>query len=195
MGAEFTNDPTASGHGVRLGDASRVSESDEARKAFSVLHASRAILLSLWLGAALFFSFAVAPSVFSVLPTRELAGAVVARTLAIVNVAGFFVSIALAATVALARGATRRYALVSEAALLLIVAAATGVGHWVIAARMRGLRAAMMDAPIDSVAPDSPLRVAFNALHGYSVWALTFAMLAALVAVFLMLRRAGVRRV
>jgi hypothetical protein len=41
----------------------------------------RILLLGLWLGAACFFSFAVAPSAFGVLPSRELAGLVVNRTL------------------------------------------------------------------------------------------------------------------
>jgi hypothetical protein len=39
----------------------------------------RALLIALWLGAACFFSFAVAPSAFGVLPSRELAGSVVSR--------------------------------------------------------------------------------------------------------------------
>src|SRR5438132_10751743 len=36
-----------------------------------------ALLLTLWLGGMIFFSLAVAPTVFAVLPTRELAGQVV----------------------------------------------------------------------------------------------------------------------
>src|SRR2546430_11739740 len=41
------------------------------------------MLLSLivWLGGLIFFSFVVAPTVFSVLPTRHLAGSVVSRSL------------------------------------------------------------------------------------------------------------------
>lgn len=190
MNSELTDDSAASDFdGARPRIAPKLAESDGARTSFSTLHATRALLLSMWLGAAVFFSAAVAPSVFAVLPSREMAGAVVSRTLAIVNVAGFVISLLLAATVALARGATRRFALGAEASMLLVVAVGTGVGHWVVAARMQTLRAAM-GAPIEQVAPDSPLRVAFNALHSYSVWALTFAMLAALVAFFLMTRRA-----
>src|SRR5258706_4494804 len=42
------------------------------------------MLLSLvvWVGGIIFFSFVVAPTVFTVLPTRQLAGAVVTRSLA-----------------------------------------------------------------------------------------------------------------
>jgi len=41
------------------------------------------MLLSLvvWLGGLIFFSFVVAPTLFSVLPTRHLAGSVVSRSL------------------------------------------------------------------------------------------------------------------
>jgi hypothetical protein len=68
-----------------------------------------------------------------------------------------------------------------------VIALATGVGHWVIAARMRGLRAAMV-LPIDQISMDDSRRIAFNTLHGYSVNALGLAMIAALVALVLMAR-------
>jgi hypothetical protein len=50
---------------------------------------------------------------------------------------------------------------------------------------MRALRAAM-ELPIDQIAVDDARRVAFNALHGYSVNALGIAMIAGLVALVLM---------
>ena len=67
----------------------------------------------------------------------------------------------------------------------MLFRSATGVGHWVIAARMRGLRAAM-HGQIDQVALSDPNRVAFAALHGYSVAALSLAMLAAIAVILLM---------
>jgi len=48
------------------------------------------------------------------------------------------------------------------------MAITTGVGEWVIAAKMRGLRAAMQPS-IDQIPAADPSRVAFAALHGYSV--------------------------
>jgi hypothetical protein len=45
-----------------------------------------------------------------------------------------------------------------------------------------------MVLPIDQIAADDPRRVAFNSLHGYSVNALSVAMIAALVAMVLMAR-------
>ena len=54
----------------------------------------RLLLLCLWLGAAVFF-IAVAESAFAVLPQHELAGAVVNRTLAILNYSGLIISVVL----------------------------------------------------------------------------------------------------
>jgi hypothetical protein len=64
---------------------------------------------------------------------------------------------------------------------LAIMAIMTGIGQWVIAARMSALRASMQ-LPIDQIARDDPRRVAFDNLHGYSVAALAVAMIAALLA-------------
>jgi hypothetical protein len=149
----------------------------------------RLVLVAVWLGAAVFFSFAVAPSAFAVLPSRELAGAIVGRTLSIVNVGGFVVSLLLLATVLVARYAERRRRIAAEAVSLALIALATGVGQWVIAARLAALRVGMR-RPIDELAQNDPLRVAFGSLHGYSVLALSLGMLAALAALLLIARRA-----
>ena len=151
---------------------------------------ARMFLVAFWLGAAVFFSFAVAPSAFAVLPTRELAGALVTRTLAVVNVGGFVLALVALLTMPLGRRAAGRGARAAEAASLVVLAAVTAVGQWVIAARLREMRAAMRGT-IDALAPGDPARVAFNALHGYSVAALGVGMLAALVAFVLIARRRG----
>jgi hypothetical protein len=70
--------------------------------------------------------------------------------------------------------------------MLAIVAAATAVGEWVIAAKMRGLRMTM-PGQIDQVPLNDPNRIAFATLHGYSVGALGIAMLAALIVILLMM--------
>ena len=69
--------------------------------------------------------------------------------------------------------------------LLMVVAVATAVGEWVIAARMRGLRLAM-HGQIDQVPLSDPNRIAFAALHGYSVAALGIAMIASLLVILFM---------
>jgi hypothetical protein len=153
-------------------------------------------LLALWLGGALFFSVVVAPAAFGVLRSyglpnaSEIAGAIVTRSLSVVNVAGFVVALLLLVTLFVRRASAGRSSFIAEGICLFVIALATGLGHWLIAARMRALRAAMV-LPIDQIAADDSRRVAFNNLHGYSVNALGLAMIAALVALVLMAR--GVR--
>lgn len=148
----------------------------------------RTLLLGLWLGAACFFSFAVAPSVFAVLPTRELAGSVVNRTLAIVNYSGVIIGLILLASSYLSKRTVNRLSLWIEQGLLFLLAAACAFGQFVIGARLQNLRE-QIGRPIDEIAIDDPLRVAFNDLHGYSVMILSIAMLAAIVAFFLIAGR------
>jgi hypothetical protein len=157
-------------------------------RAAGALGDARLLVLGMWLGAAVLFSFAVAPGAFAVLPARELAGAIVTRIIGIVNVCGFIIALLLLATAFGRGGAATKRARASEVAALALVALATGVGHWVVAARMAALRAAL-GRPIDEVAASDPLRLAFNSLHGYSVAAMTTAMLAAVVAFILVARR------
>jgi hypothetical protein len=159
------------------------------RRGSGALGDARLLLLGMWLGAAVLFSFAVAPGAFKVLPARELAGAIVTRIIGVVNVGGFIIALLLLATTfARGRGAATRRARSAEVIALALVALATGVGHWVVSARMSALRVAL-GRPIDEVAAGDPLRLAFNSLHGYSVAAMTTAMLAAVVAFVLVARR------
>lgn len=149
----------------------------------------------MWFGAALFFSAVVAPAAFGVLRSHglpnasELAGSIVTRSLSVVNVAGFVVALLLLVTLFLRRSSAGRGSVTAEGICLGLIALATGVGHWVIAARMRAIRAAL-ELPIDQIAADDSRRLAFNSLHGYSVNALSLAMIAALVALVLMARAA-----
>jgi K+ transporter len=151
-------------------------------------------LLAMWFGAALFFSVVVAPAAFGVLRAHglpnasELAGAIVTRSLSVVNVAGFLIALLLLVTLfVVQRGATGRVAFIIEGVCLVLIAVATSVGHWVIAARMRAIRAAL-EVPMDQIAADDARRIAFNHLHGYSVNTLGLAMIAALIALVLMAR-------
>lgn len=144
-------------------------------------------MLAAWLGVALFFGAVVAPAAFGVLRSfglpnaSEIAGSIVTRSLGVVNVAGFVIALFLLVTAFVRRGSQARWSFILECVCILLIAITTSVGHWVIAARMRALRTAMM-LPIDQIAADDSRRVAFNALHGYSVNALGIAMIAGLVA-------------
>jgi hypothetical protein len=154
----------------------------------TILRDVRLLLAAVWLGAAVFFSSAVAPAAFAALPQRDLAGAVVSRTLSVVNTGGAVIGLLLLLSLPLDRGARSRRARAGEAASLLVLAALCAAGRWVVAARMQSLRA-QIGRPIDELSATDPLRVAFNSLHVYSVWALVAAMLAGGAALLLIARR------
>ena len=118
---------------------------------------------------------------------NEIAGSIVTRSLAVVNIAGIVIALLLLVTAILRRTYLSRWSFVLECVCLGLIALSTAVGHWFIAARMRALRAAMV-VPIDQIAADDSRRVAFASLHGYSVNALSLAMIAALVVMVLMAR-------
>ncbi len=150
----------------------------------------RLLLLAIWLGAALFF-IGVAQSAFAVLPSREMAGSVVNRTLSILNYAGLGIGIILVLTSLITRGAVNRFLLWTERVLLVLIVAACAVGQFVIGLWMQFTRAQMGGRPIDELAADDPLRMQFNNLHEYSVWVLMAGMIAALLAFFLIANRRG----
>jgi len=182
------NEQTASARTVSNARAGETTTAHEVGAGLSALGVVRLLLLGIWLGSAIFFSFAVAPSAFAVLPARELAGAIVTRTIGIVNVGGSLIGLLLLATALVGRSMAAKRAWTLEVIALALLVLATGVGHWVISARMLALRLSM-GRPIDDVAQNDPLRLAFNNLHGYSVAAMIVAMLAGLVAFILIARR------
>lgn len=157
----------------------------------TVLNNLRMLLLAAWLGAAIYFSAVVAPSVFSVLRSfslanaGEIAGTIVTRTLSVVNVSGFLLSLLLLITAFAGRKLRPRWTFVLQVVLFATIAITTAVGEWVIAAKLRGLRLAM-HGQIDQLPLSDPNRMAFAALHGYSVMALAIAMIAALIALIVM---------
>jgi hypothetical protein len=190
MGVGMSDEAAAAAALPRLGAAEAGAASARGGAMPAVIAGARLLLVALWLGGAVFFSFVVAPAAFKVLPQRELAGAVVTRTIAVANVGGF-----VAGLVALALGfvgggaaARSRRARIVETVALALVAICCGVGQWVVGARMIALRAAM-GRPIDAVAAGDPARAAFNSLHAYSVGLMTVAMLAGVVALLAIARR------
>ena len=147
----------------------------------------RLLLIGLWLGAAVFF-IAVAQSSFAVLPQRELAGAVVGRTLSVLNYSGLAIGLILLLSSWIVRREVSRFWIWVERFLLLVLVAACAVGQFVI-----GLWLAMVKAqigkPIDEVAADDPLRIQFDNLHEWSVWVLFAGMAAALLVFFIVTNR------
>lgn len=147
----------------------------------------RLALLGIWLGAACFF-IVVAQSAFAVLPSREMAGLIVNRTLAILNYSGLAIGILEIVLSLIGAGAAAKFWVWVERFLLLIVAGACAVGQFVIAQWLLYARLEM-GKPIDEIAMDDPLRLRFNTLHEYSVWMLMIAMIAAFLAFFIIANR------
>ena len=147
----------------------------------------RLLLLGLWLGAAVFF-IAVAQSAFAVLPQRELAGAVVNRTLMVLNYSGLGIGVILLLTSWIVRKEVSRFWIWIERFLLLVLVAACAVGEFVIGIWLAMVKA-QIGKPIDEVAADDPLRIQFNNLHEWSVWVLFAGMVAALLAFFIVTNR------
>jgi hypothetical protein len=181
----------------------RLTATDEqarARRWPLVVDYARLWLLAAWLGASMFFSFVVAPSAFAVLPTHELAGNLVTRTLAVVNVSGVVMALLLVVSAhyswqattnpAVMNNRSRRRAWWVEYTSIFIIGLTTSIGHWQVNARLLALRHAM-GRPIDEVAINDPLRAEFNSLHGVSVALLSLAMIAAIVAFVAIARRRG----
>ena len=156
-----------------------------------VINHIRMSLLAAWLGIALFFSAVVAPSAFGVLRSfglanaNEIAGTIVSRGLTAVNKSGLLLGLLLLLTAPLVRKSYGRTSFLLQNVMVIIIASLAATGEWVIAARMRGLRAAM-NGHIDQVPLDDPNHLAFAALHGYSVAALGVAMIAALIVILLL---------
>jgi hypothetical protein len=147
----------------------------------------RLLLISLWLGSAVFF-IGVAQVAFSALPQRELAGAVVGRSLEILNYGGITIGLLMLLSSLAGSKTTNKFSLWIERFLLLLLAAACAVGQFVIGFWIASVRG-QMGRPIDELAMDDPLRVQFNTLHEYSVWVLLTTMAAAFIVFFMIANR------
>lgn len=147
----------------------------------------RLLLLAVWLGAAVFF-IGVAQSAFAVLPSRELAGAVVNRNLVILNFGGMAIAVLLVVSSFFGTANLSKLWLWVERFLLLLLAAACAIGQFVIGFWLASIRA-QIGRPIDELELNDPLRIQFNALHEYSVWVLFAGMVAAFITFFIISNR------
>lgn len=135
------------------------------------------------------FFIAVAQVAFSVLPERELAGAIVGRSLTVLNLSGLAISVlVLLMSLVTARGTNLALAWIDRI-LMLVVAIACAVGQFVIGYMISSVRSQMGGKKIDEFAADDPLRLQFNQAHEYSVWVLAAAMIAGLIAFFIIANR------
>ncbi len=141
------------------------------------------LLLGVWLGSMMFFSFAVAPSAFAVLPTREMAGVIVTSTIGKVEVIGLVIGPVLILINILKPSRSSGAKLLRIGLIGLMIVCAALSRFW-ISPSMVSLRAAM-SGHIDDVSPADPMRLQFNDLHQYSVALMGIAIVAGLVSLFL----------
>ena len=147
------------------------------------------LLLGVWLGSMIFFSFAVAPSAFAVLPTREIAGVMVTSTIGKIEVLGLIIG-TLLILMHVANWRSRRSSGAIKALqtfLLLLMIASAGLSRFWISPAMVSLRA-QMGGHIGDVSVTDPMRVQFNDLHQYSVGLMSAAMIAGVAVLFLTVR-------
>src|ERR1041384_8464754 len=154
-----------------------------------------ALLLAVWLGSMIFFSFAVAPSAFAVLPTRELAGAMVTSAIGKIEVLGLVIG-PLLILIQLATWRRSRSGKLSKnlrIILVLVMIASAALSRFWVSTRMVSLRSTM-GGHIDDVPISDPLRIQFNNLHQYSVSLMATAMIAGVIVLFLSVRTRLERR-
>jgi len=126
------------------------------------------LCLILWLGGLVFFAFVVAPAAFSVLPTRHLAGNVVARSITGLHWIGIITAIVylLSSTIyaRLTTGTLHMFA--ARNVIIVLMLLLTLISQFGVVPHMDALRASIGE--IDSVPPDNPVRMQFDALHVWS---------------------------
>lgn len=141
--------------------------------------------LVVWLGGLIFFAFVLAPTVFSVLPTRHLAGNVVARSLGVLHWIGIISGVVFLASSLgyheIAKGAPRLFA--ARNVLIVVMVLLTCISQFAIMPRMDNLRATIGE--IDSVPADNPTRMQFDSLHVWSTRVEGGVLLLGLVVVYL----------
>jgi uncharacterized membrane protein len=141
--------------------------------------------LSLWLGSDVFLSFVVAPGAFSVLASRDQAGAIVGFALGRMHFLGVMCGIVILAARLLR---TRSFASLAAPAALCVVLMTllTVVSQLGVSPRMAALRGQM--GSIQATAADSPLLAEFSRLHRISVALESGVLLAGFGAIYLAIR-------
>jgi hypothetical protein len=147
------------------------------------------MLLSLivWLGGLIFFPV-VAQTAFSLLPTHQLAGSVVGRSLGILHWMGMGSAVVfLVSSLVLSRLSTGdAHLFAPRNVLICLMLLLTLISQFGIIPRMDALRASMGE--IDAAPVDLPARVQFDALHHWSTRIESGVILLGLVAAYLVAR-------
>jgi uncharacterized membrane protein len=154
------------------------------------LRASEFLGLGMWLGSDIFLSFVVAPGAFSVLASRDQAGAIVGYSLGRMHWMGIVCGgVILLARLLRIRSLTALLAPAALCVVLMIIL--TVISQLAVSPKMAVLRAQM--GSIEATAAGNPLLAEFARLHTISVGLESGVLLAAMAALFLMVKDAAVR--
>ena len=145
------------------------------------------LALGIWLGSDVFLSFVVAPGAFSVLASRDQAGAIVGYSLTRMHWMGVICGVLL---LLLRVARTRNVAsLATPAALcVLLMILLTVASQLAVSPKMAALRVQM--GSIQATPSDSPLLAEFSRLHHVSVALESSVLLAGFAALYLLVREA-----
>jgi hypothetical protein len=142
--------------------------------------------LGTWVGAILYFSFVVAPGAFRTLSNLDQAGALVGYLIGRLHLVGIVLGVIYLVAAMLAANSPR--ALGSGAAMCVaLMVILTAISQYLVVARMEMLRFEM--GSVQATPLDSPMRVAFDRLHGVSVRLEVVVLLAGFVALYLTARK------
>jgi uncharacterized membrane protein len=129
-----------------------------------MLRALMLLALIVWIGGIIFFAFLLAPTVFAVLPSTQMAGAVVGPTLSKLHWMGLISGVVFVICSLLYNW--RKYAqlrlLTATHVFIVLMLALTAVSQFAITPRMRELRAQ------PSSANNSRVYAEFDRLHAWS---------------------------
>lgn len=147
------------------------------------------LALIIWIGGIIFFAFVLAPTVFAVLPTRELAGNVVNPSLARLHWIGLICGLVFLLCSIIYNQLRYGHTQLFSASHVLVIAmlVLTAISHFSVTPRMSALRTNM--GVIDNISLTDQRRVAFNRLHMWSTRLESGVLLCGLGVVILTARR------
>ncbi len=158
----------------------------------TILRFLAVLALGTWVGSTIFLMFFVAPDVFRLMPTPDLAGAIVGLSLTRLHLMGM-----VAAFIYLVCHSwllKQPQALVRPAALIvLVMVILTAASQYGVTPRMADLRQEMVaeHGSVDATPKASHLRTSFAQLHHVSVALEIMILLLGLIALFILVRRIG----
>lgn len=157
----------------------------------TVLRAIEFLGLSIWLGSDVFLSFVVAPGAFSVLVSRDQAGAIVGYSLGRMHWMGIICGAAIL-LVRLLRTRSSGSLVAPAAMCVALMILLTVISQAVVSPKMAVLRVQM--GSVEATRAGSPLLAEFQRLHSISVGLESGVLLAGMAAMFLMVREAAAVR-